>query len=217
MRSGKTQKKYLPLVAHYEACLDKYGDTHRGVDWPDKDDADKRYKVMLEVIRDRKPGLVSLLDFGCGASHLYEYIRKHRLDGIQYSGLDLSEKFVALSSAKFPHNAYYCLDILDADVALPVFDYVIMNGVFTLKRSLSFEEMFCYLKGVLKKVFQFTKTGLAFNVMSKHVDWERDDLFHLPFDALADFLTTDLSRHFMVRHDYGLFEYTVYVYKETTA
>ena len=31
-------------------------------------------------------------------------------------------------------------------------------------------------------------TGIAFNVMTKHVDWERDDLFHLPFDQLAEWL-----------------------------
>jgi hypothetical protein len=49
--------------------------------------------------------------------------------------------------------------------------------------------------------------------MSKHVDWEREDLFHLPFDRLTSFLTNRLSRHFVIRHDYGLYEYTTYVYK----
>ena len=58
------------------------------------------------------------------------------------------------------------------------------------------------------------RRGLAFNVISKHVDWERDDLFHLPCDALIAFLKAELSRHCVVRHDYGLFEYTTYVYRE---
>jgi hypothetical protein len=49
-------------------------------------------------------------------------------------------------------------------------------------------------------------------VMSKHVDWERDDLFHLPFDALGSFLREEVSRHFVIRHDYGLYEYTTYIY-----
>ena len=47
--------------------------------------------------------------------------------------------------------------------------------------------------------------------MSKQVDWERDDLFHLPCDPLLAFLESELSRHCVVRHDYGLFEYTTYV------
>jgi hypothetical protein len=50
--------------------------------------------------------------------------------------------------------------------------------------------------------------------MSHHVDWQRDDLFHLPFDTLAAFLRTEVSRHFLFRADYGLYEYTVYVYRE---
>jgi hypothetical protein len=49
--------------------------------------------------------------------------------------------------------------------------------------------------------------------MTKHVDWEREDLFHLPFDLLASFLKREVSRNFIVRNDYGLFEYTVYLFK----
>ncbi len=57
---------------------------------------------------------------------------------------------------------------------------------------------------------------MAFNVMSKHVDWEREDLFHLPFDTLAEFLKKELTRNFVFRNDYGLYEYTTYVYREAT-
>ena len=207
------QKKYLHIVSHYERCLEKYGDTHLGVDWPNKEDTETRYRVMLEVIKQDTSGKISLLDFGCGASHLYEYILRHKLDNIVYSGLDLSEKLISLSRKKFPAIVYYCLDILDGQVNLPDFDYIMMNGVFTEKYDLSFEEMFFYFKDVVSRVFNRARIGIAFNVMSKQVDWERDDLFHLPLDPLADFLTKGLSRNIVIRNDYGLYEYTVYVYK----
>jgi SAM-dependent methyltransferase len=206
-------KKYLSIVSHYEACLEKYGDTHLGVDWPKQEDADTRYGVMLGVIKKDTTGKVSLLDFGCGASHLYEYILRHRLDNIEYSGLDLSEKFIRLSTSKFPSVNYYCLDILDDHADIPDFDYILVNGVFTEKRELSFEEMFAYFKRVVSRVFGKTRVGIAFNVMSSHVDWERDDLFHLPLDTLAAFLTKELTRDFIIRNDYGLYEYTTYVYR----
>jgi hypothetical protein len=38
-------------------------------------------------------------------------------------------------------------------------------------------------------------------------------LFHLPFDTLASFLTSELTRNFVFRNDYGLYEYTAYVYR----
>ena len=64
-----------------------------------------------------------------------------------------------------------------------------------------------------QRVFEKARVGIAFNVMSKHVDWERDDLFHLPFDVLAGFLRRELSRHYVFRANYGLYEYTTYVYR----
>lgn len=207
-------KGYLSIVAHYEDCLAKHGDTYLGVDWPNREDALKRYCVMLDVIRLAAPGQqIKLLDFGCGASHLYEYMLNRGLKNIEYAGLDLSAKFVRLSQRKFPANNYYCLDVLDEQASLPQFDYVVMNGVFTEKRELPFAEMFAYFKRLVTRVFANARNGVAFNVMSKQVDWERDDLFHLPLDRLADFLTKELSRNFVVRNDYGLYEYTTYVYK----
>ncbi len=38
---------YTSIVQHYESCLAKFGDTHRGVDWPNEADADIRFRVML--------------------------------------------------------------------------------------------------------------------------------------------------------------------------
>lgn len=49
--------------------------------------------------------------------------------------------------------------------------------------------------------------------MSKDVDWEREDLFHLSLDELSNFLTKEVSRNFIIRNDYGLYEYTTYLYK----
>ncbi len=206
------EKKYLEIVAHYEACLAQHGDTHLGVDWPKPEHVDIRYQVMLDVIKGDGQN-VSLLDFGCGASHLYEYIRRKGLTHIAYAGLDISEEFIALSRQKFPALPYYCLDVLTAGDALPEFDYIVMNGVFTEKRSLSYAEMLEYFFAMLRKVYVKARVGLAFNVMSSHVDWERDDLFHLPLDTLASFVTQALGRDFVIRNDYGLYEYTAYLYR----
>ena len=207
------EKPYLSIVEHYEACLERHGDTHLGVDWPNAEDAETRYRVMLDVIRRPASDPVRLLDFGCGTSHFYEYLQREGIRDIEYSGLDISERFVDLSRVKFPDVEYYCADILDDDVELPRFDYVVMNGVFTERIDLTFDEMLAYFKRVVRRVFARVDDGLAFNVMSKQVDWERDDLFHLPLDLLSEFLTREISRNFVVRHDYGLYEYTVYVYR----
>jgi len=73
--------------------------------------------------------------------------------------------------------------------------------------------MLSYFKLMLSAAFAKAERGIAFNVMSKHVDWEREDLFHLPFDTLARILIRALTRNFIIRNDYGLYEYTTYVYR----
>jgi SAM-dependent methyltransferase len=203
----------MEIVAHLESCFAKHGDSPQGVDWPNPKDALTRHQVMLDLIREPKGERVFLLDFGCGLSHLYEYMLAHGYQAIDYTGQDVSEKFVAASRRKFPAITYYCMDVLEDDSALPVFDYIVMNGVFTEKVTLSHEEMFSYFKALVRRVFEHARIGIAFNVMSKQVDWERADLFHLPLDDLAWFLTRELSRNFVIRNDYGLFEYTTYLYR----
>ena len=205
--------KYKSIVQHYESCLAQHGDSHMGVDWPNIEDANKRYQVMLELVRE-KNHKVSLLDFGCGASHLFEYMVTNSFSNFIYSGLDASSSFCELSAKKFPNNQYICLDALEQSELLPQFDYIVMNGVFTEKRELDFDEMFDYFKKMVRIVFEKSRKGIAFNVMAKAVDWERDDLFHLPMDKLADFLTKEISRNFIIRNDYGLYEYTTYVYRD---
>lgn len=206
-------KPYDKIVEHYEDCLKKYGDTFRGVDYPREHQVDVHYKVMLDLIRTDRTEKVTLLDFGCGASHMYDYIRRLGYDHIDYSGLDISPKFIELSRSKYPSVPYYCLDILDSQEELPEFDYIVMLGVLTEKRELSYEDMWDYAQRMLIRVFAKARVGIAFNVISKQVDWERDDLFHLPLDCLAWFLKKNLTRHFVIRNDYGLYQYTTYVYR----
>jgi hypothetical protein len=207
--------RYLTIATHYERCLSLHGDSHLGVDWPDAEDVAVRHAVMLGVIRsDPKIEPVELLDFGCGASHLQEFIQDESLGGIVYSGADISSRFVELSAAKFPNNRYWCVDVLaDGESGLPRFDYAVLNGVFTVKGELSFDEMLEFCKGVVTKVFAHADVGIAFNMMSVHVDWQRDDLFHVPFDLMAEWLRAEVSPHYVFRSDYGLYEWTAYVYR----
>lgn len=205
---------YHSIIDHYEQCLARYGDSHKGVDWPNAADAETRYRVMLEVIREPADTAVTLMDFGCGAAHLLEHLQRHRRANVSYSGVDASEMFIELSRRKFPNIAFYCTDVLVEPAELPEVDYVVMNGVLTEKRDMPFDQMCDYMFRLLERVYSLARRGLAFNVMSHHVDWQREDLFHVPFDLLAEFLKARISRHFVFRADYGLYEYTTYVYRE---
>jgi SAM-dependent methyltransferase len=204
-------KNYLKIADHYDKCFQEHGDNHLGVDWPNEQDAKTRYQIMAEVVRENVP--VSLLDFGCGTSAFYQYlIDTNQSRDIEYSGLDINKSFCSASKEKFPDAEFYNKDILE-DLEIPSFDYIVCNGTFTEKLDLSQEEMMNFFTSAVTKLWGKCSRGIAFNLMSKHVDWEREDLFHVSLDELGWFLKENLSRNFVIRNDYRLYEYTVYVYK----
>ena len=132
---------------------------------------------------------------------------------IIYTGLDINQPFVDCCKSKFYNNNFICMDILDENNDIPFFDFIVANGVFTEKLDLSHEEMMAFFMKTITKLWEKCNLGLSFNLMSKHVDWERSDLFHVSLDEIAWFLKDNLSRNFIIRNDYKLYEYTVYVYK----
>jgi len=211
--------RYKEIIDHYEKCFDEFGDTPRGVDWTKEEQVDTRYQVMIETIYFYEKNFnlsekVSVLDYGCGLSHLYNYILKKKLNNIDYTGLEISEKFFNESKKKYPKNKYILGDILKEPSILKInYDYTILNGVFTEKRQLTYDYMFEYLKKMISIIFTKSNKAIAFNVMSKQVDWEVDTLFHVPIDDMANFLTKKITRNFIIRNDYGLYDYTVYIFK----
>ena len=106
------------------------------------------------------------------------------------------------------------MDILDHHADLPQFDYIVLNGVFTERVDLSHAQMFDYFCAMIQKLSCYCVKGIAFNLRSIHVEKEDDDLFHLSLDTVANFLTSRISNNFVTRNDYGLDEYTVYLYPQ---
>ena len=205
------------LLSFYHGFYDEFGDSYRGVGWTKSQEVtDRRNRVLLDFISPDEPG--SLLDVGCGLGHTLEYIRRARPELLttgagSYTGIDLSEVFVAASREKFPDVVFEKASITDLSEEFGVFDYAVLSGLFTAKgKDNSHSEFWEYCRTVLSAVSKRVTKGFAFNASSPYVDWERDDLFHLRVEDALGFLSTEVSRSFSVRHDYGLFEYTVYVY-----
>ena len=160
--------EFTRIVEFCEACLDRHGDSYLGVGWTKRQaDADTRYRVMLDIVREPVGTPLTLLDFGCGASHLYEYICQQGLGHhLTYSGLDVSPRFLELSRRKFPAVAYLELDVLQPRAEWPTYDYIVLNGIFNVQADLSFDAMWSYARSLLRTVFDHARKGIAFNAMS---------------------------------------------------
>lgn len=199
------------IVRHYEACLAKHGATPRGADWPNGADLAARFGVMLELLPEGgKPP--DLLDLGCGPGLVLDYLAATGgVDRVRYHGIDLSDRMIDVARARWPMHEFSCRDILTAPLPEQSVDVVIMNGVLTERLTLSVQVMTALAESLIVAAFRVARIGIAFNVMNAHVDWQRNDLFHWPFDALAGFLQREVSRNYEFRADYGLYEYTCLV------
>jgi SAM-dependent methyltransferase len=208
-------RPYHALVRMVEDLYAEHGDTHRGLGYPKAEGFDARYRIYLDVIRGTAAGQkCTMLDIGCGTAQLLDLIQSLGRKEISYRGVDLSRRLIEAAKQKHPERDFVCGDPFDLEeiwAARP--DYVVFGGIFTCRLQMKVEEMTDYMIRLLRLAFASCRRGIAFNVMSHHVDWQRDDLFHVPFDRMADILQANFSRHYLFRADYGLYEYTVYLYR----
>jgi SAM-dependent methyltransferase len=213
------QPPYMELVAHYEECLKTFGPTHKGVDWPNAADLTTRFRVMLDLIRRNDLGAVTVLDLGCGPGLLLDHLNDNTspVPGvvIEYQGIDLSAAMIEAAKTRHPPDMFSVRNVLADPLPPQSVDYVIMNGVLTEKQALSFDAMEAFAIGLISEAFLSAKKGIAFNAMSPFVDWERDDLFHWPIERMMAAVQR-LSPNAVIRSDYGLREYTIYVYRTAT-
>jgi SAM-dependent methyltransferase len=213
------EKIQRELSALAEQFLEAHGpDTPLGVGWTRAFAG--RYEVMFDLLRwdraDASTERMSLVDLGCGVGHFYDFLQSQTAVEVDYTGVDISPAFLKAARSRFPEARFLDLDILEADGPLPQFDYVIANGLLNSRGSVDYVEMWDYAKRLIRAAYSMARRGLAVNVMTKHLDWEREDLFHVAFDDMAAFVRAELSPHFVFRQDYGAFEYTTYVYRSAS-
>jgi SAM-dependent methyltransferase len=205
------------LSAVYAASLASYGATPKGLLWPNAADLATRFEVLLRGIdfeRYTPANRVKLLDVGCGPGLLLDYLSENNfIHLVDYTGVDVLNATVLEARSRWPDYRFELRDVRDSPFNEHRFDYCIVCGVFTGKFDVTHAEMEAMAQEILQAVWPSVRIGLAFNVMSKHVDWERDDLFHWPLDKVMAFCKAHLSRHASFRLDYGLWEVSTLVLK----
>jgi dTDP-4-amino-4,6-dideoxygalactose transaminase len=193
----------------------EHGDTAAGANWPNQKDRLTRFDVMLDVIRRAHDEPITLCDLGCGTGELLTRIRTHGPRNVTYIGVDRSALALSHARRKFPDVKFLELDVTARGANLSAIDcdFVVANGLFTVKSKLTQTAMWSFMEATVHAVWPHVRRGIAFNVMSKVVDWERDDLFHVPMDELGRLLHGLAGRNVRYRADYGLYEYTAYAYR----
>jgi SAM-dependent methyltransferase len=203
------------ILEAYDEALERHGDTAQGACWPNEEDRKRRFDVMLGLISPSSGERNTVCDLACGTGELLSHIRSLGRSDIDYVGVDRSAHALSLARAKHPGASFLELDVSDikTDLSPMACDYLVCSGLFTMKFGLSDADMWEFFRSTLTRIWPFVRRGMAFNVMSKAVDWERDDLFHAAMDDVARLLHSLAGRNIVLRADYGLYEYTAYAWR----
>lgn len=210
-----TERPEDAIVALYDQALVEHGDTPRGALWPNEADRLTRFDVMLDVLAGHPGGPLVLCDLGCGTGELLARIRQRGLSSITYVGVDRSRAALEYARTKFPGVNFLHLDVNapDADLSLIACDFLVANGLFTVRQMLNEQQMAAFIDSTIRNVWPAVRAGIAFNLISGVVDWRREDLYHASMDDMARLLHSLAGRRVRMRADYGLHEFTCYAYK----
>jgi hypothetical protein len=99
--------------------------------------------------------------------------------GLEYELIAVPETMLGHARSRWPAQRFELRDVRDHPFPDYAFDYIIACGTFTVRFENSYDAQVHLVEGTLEALWPSSRFGIGFNVMSKHVDWERDDLFHL--------------------------------------
>jgi SAM-dependent methyltransferase len=210
MKNHKEMMK--KFVSKYEEFYNEYGDSSAGVGWFKAEMTNPRFEALTSHIPKES---FTILDFGCGLGAMYDWMDLKSFKDFQYIGIDITPNHIEVSKRKFPNSEFYLGDVLTDDTILDeigLVDYSVLCGVFTMKINFSDDDMFEFMKNILKKIWSSTRISMSFNLTSDLVDYKKDDLMHVPFDKITKFVNDELSRNFEIKAHYGgSYEYSVIV------
>lgn len=204
----------LALGRHYALTFERHGTNSEGVDWgSDPSDHLLRLDQMLHLMSrgsmGRKP---SLLDVGCGFGSLLDRA-KERAIALDYTGIDLCEPMIEAARIRHPEACWSVEDILDTPSERR-YDYVVCNGVLTQKLDATIRSMDEFLKALVRKMFAICDIGIAFNVMTSHVNFMAPNLYYKSPVELLAWCMSEMTSKVALDHAYPLYEFTVYLYRE---
>ncbi len=199
------------LIAHYERTLSRHGPTPEGMDWKDRASQELRFDVLCGLC---ELAGRSIHDVGAGAGHLHDYLHA-KATGADYSGSDLSEKMIEAARRRHPEVSF---EIRDAQAVRNhgPYDVVVCSGLLYVKLDCAEQTWKQFVHDTIRGMYDACRVGIAFNLMSDRVDYRNERLYYSSPEKMLRFCLSEFGSRVVLRHDYPLHEYTVYVYREET-
>jgi SAM-dependent methyltransferase len=171
----------------------------------------ERREIRFDVLRavGMEDGC-SVLDVGCGFADFYDYLLRRGVK-VRYVGVDIVPEFVEQARARFPEIDVSLRDVLEAPLEAGSFDFVVCSQVLNLRFPDS--DNMAVAKRFLSEMHRMARRGVACDFVTDYVDFKEPYLHYYKPEEMFAFAKT-LSKRVVLRHDYPLFEFCLYIYPD---
>lgn len=200
------------VAQYYSSKLAQHGDTPQGVDWKNGESQTLRFEQLTRIIRDTES--FSVNDLGSGYGALFDFLAK-KYNAFSYSGFDVSQAMVGAANRR--HSGEKRARFIVASQPDQISDYGIASGILNVRMGRSNQEWANYIETVLEILNKTSRLGFAFNCLTIYSDQDkmREDLYYADPSKLFDFCKRRYARDVALLHDYGLYEFTILVRKQS--
>jgi SAM-dependent methyltransferase len=191
------------LIQLYEDRFAVMGYDLRTIGWKGREDQALRFEVLCDIadLTGKR-----VCDIGCGFGDMYDYLSS-RFGRVAYTGIDLAPSLVEKARELHPGVDFRVRDILE-DRLTDRFDYFLLSGALNYR----FADNMKLTRDMLALMFELADEGVAVNFLTSYVNYEHPRNFHHNPEAVFA-LARSMTRWVTTRHDYGLWEFTLFMYK----
>lgn len=200
------------VAGYYEDKLSRHGATARGMDWNSEDSQRLRFEQLCRLLP--AAGAFSLNDVGCGGGELRAFLHGAGAQ-VDYLGVDISPAMIEAAHARA--GALPCTRFIAGTAPDRTADYSVASGIFNVRLQVPDTQWREHLLSTLEAMNDCSRRGFAFNCLTSYSDPERmqPHLYYADPLALFDLCKRRYARDVALLHDYGLYEFTMIVRKES--
>lgn len=194
------------IVERYDERLAKHGPTIEALAAGTRERQFLRFDVLRAIgdLRSR-----SVLDLGCGFGDLLNFLAEQEIEVSEYWGIDINPKLLERAREVHVGRRFECRDILREPPDEGSVDYVLSSSAFN--NAFGHADNYEVVREVLRVCHRAARRGVAINLMTDYVDFRSPEAFYYSPERIFS-IAKSLCRRVTLRHDYPLFDFTIYLY-----
>lgn len=197
------------IIERYNKRIAQFGNTIEALASGSEDRRKMRFQVLMDCGIQKGD---KILDLGCGFGDFYKFLNEQLGEGnFEYVGIDINPIIIEGAKEQLPGVDFRVFDILEERFD-ERFDYIVSTSSFNLKYSEI--DNYTFAEKLLSTCYNTSDKAVAIDFLTEYVDFRSsEEAFYYSPEKMFT-ISKGITKRVMLRHDYPLFEFCMYLYKD---